>query len=60
LLNKNGFFLNIDQYKSPGRNINKKYIELWINDIMKHRVVRKDIESWIKRRKLDKETTVEN
>ena len=59
-LNKNGFFLNIDQYKSPSRNINKKYIELWINDITKHKVTKKDIESWIVRRKLDKETTMEN
>lgn len=59
-LNKNGFFLNIDQYKSPSKNINKKYIELWINDITKHKVTKKDIESWIDRRKLDKETTMEN
>jgi len=59
-LNKNGFFLNIDQYKSPSRNINKKYIELWINEITKHKITKKDIESWIERRKLDKETTIEN
>ena len=59
-LNKNGFFLNIDQYKSPSRNINKKYIELWINEIAKHNITKQDIESWIERRKLDKETTMEN
>ncbi len=61
-LDKNGYFLNIDQYKSENNRVEKKFEDIWVKTILVNLsdVKKVDFESWRKRRKLDKETSIEN
>ncbi len=61
-LNKNGFFLNIDQYNSQNESVEKQFENVWVDTILKNfpGVGHADFKSWKERRKLDKETTIEN
>ncbi len=58
-LNKNGYFLNIDQYNSENNKVNDHYEELWISSIKESKLSNNDFKSWKRRRAIDKETTVE-
>lgn len=58
-LNKNGYFLNIDQYSSKNDKVNDHYEELWISSIKESKLNDNDFKSWKRRRTIDKETTVD-
>jgi tRNA (cmo5U34)-methyltransferase len=61
-LNGNGFFLNIDQYNSQNNPVEKRLEDIWVGTISRNfsGVGHADFKSWKERRKLDKETTIEN
>ena len=58
-LNKNGYFINIDQYNSENDTVNDHYEKLWINSIKRSKLNDSDFKSWKSRRKMDNETTLE-
>jgi ubiquinone/menaquinone biosynthesis C-methylase UbiE len=56
-LNKNGCFINLDQFNAESGVLNEFYVKSWYEWISS-RIGEKERESWLARRELDKENTV--
>ena len=59
-LENGGYLINLDQFNSNSEIINNNYIKWWYKYIKDNKISEKDRESWIKRRELDIENTVDD
>jgi len=58
-LNKNGCFINLDQFISKSEEINNLYNTWWYDYINNSEIKPEDKEAWLERKKLDKENTID-
>ncbi|MBN1501046.1 MAG: methyltransferase domain-containing protein [Spirochaetes bacterium] len=58
-LENNGYFINIDQFNAESNLLNNNYNKYWYNYIYANVPEKNDIESWKKRRELDRENTID-
>lgn len=58
-LDKGGYLINLDQFNSGSGFINESYNKWWYDYIRNSPIVEKDRQSWLKRRELDKENTID-
>jgi tRNA (cmo5U34)-methyltransferase len=56
-LNRNGCFINLDQFNAESEKLNEFYTKSWYERI-KNKVGKSEENSWLARRELDKENTV--
>jgi len=57
-LNKNGCFINLDQFIVKSQEINNMYDAWWYDYINNSGITEAETASWVERRKLDKENTL--
>jgi len=58
-LNKNGCFINLDQFITKSEEINNLYNTWWYDYINNSGIKPEEKEAWLERKKLDKENTIE-
>jgi len=58
-LEDGGYLLNLDQFNASSDEMNSKYNDYWCEYINTCKIVSNDGESWLKRRELDKENTID-
>ncbi len=58
-LEKDGFLINLDQFNSNSNLINEQYNKWWYQYIKNSSISEKDRESWLGRRELDQENTID-
>jgi tRNA (cmo5U34)-methyltransferase len=55
----NGYFLNLDQFNANTVMMNDLYNQWWYDFIKKSKITEKEMESWLVRRELDRENTID-
>jgi len=58
-LAEGGCFINLDQFNAESSLMNKKYNDYWYDFINKSPITEIEKESWLKRRELDRENTID-
>ncbi len=57
-LNRNGFFINLDQFNAESKVLNEFYSKSWFERIKKGGFSESEADLWLERRELDKENTI--
>lgn len=57
-LNKGGYFVNLDQFNADSKEVNDIYTDSWYESIKNSGISVDEMNSWLKRRELDKENTI--
>ena len=58
-LNRNGCFINLDQFIAKSEKINNMYNAWWYDYINNSGITQEEKEAWLERKKLDRENTID-
>ncbi|KMQ50381.1 type 12 methyltransferase [Chitinispirillum alkaliphilum] len=59
-LNANGCLINLDQFNASSEIMNQYYDESWYEFIDNSKITGAELDSWLKRRELDKENSIDD